>query len=297
MEEENAFELLRKAIEDKAERSMRTPKDFDILSEYISNETHQKVSASTLKRFWGYLSETSVPRVSTLDILAQYVGHTDWNNFLKQDSSPKVLIESSPNLMHSPLFWSICSVCLVAIAAVFFLLGRQQSQAEPKPDARKYVLTIGQRFKNHQDYLNLFGIFNAKFLYGQPVPNHPNIWTWGPTYHHHNWHNEGDSAKLLPTITEYWTGEDVSKEATTIRNTQQYYYYLRLNELRITFVKNLVDTNFVFTGVYRMSLELSDTTKLVWERVADEVDLNNLDYLETLRNDISLSAPGSPYHQ
>ena len=44
-----------------------------------------------------------------------------------------------------------------------------------------------------------------------------------------------------------------------------------------------------------MSLELSDTTKLVWERVADEVDLNNLDYLETLRNDLSLASPGSPW--
>ena len=100
---------------------------------------------------------------------------------------------------------------------------------------------------------------------------------------------------MLPTITEYWTGEGVTKEATAIRNTQQYFHYLRLNELRIAFVKNLVDTNFVFTGVYRMSLELSDTTKLVWERVADEVDLNNLDYLETLRNDLSLASPGSPW--
>ena len=190
-------------------------------------------------------------------------------------------------------------VLLIAFAAVFFFLGRQSSsetnETKQKPSSSKYVLTIGQKFKSHQDYLNFFGILNPKVLYGQQVPNHPNIWTWGPTYHHRHWHNEGDSAKMLPTITEYWTGEGVTKEATAIRNTQQYYHYLRLNELRIAFVRNLVDSNFVFTGVYRMSLELSDTTKLVWERVADEVDLNNLDYLETLRNDMSLAGPGSPW--
>ncbi|WP_051522944.1 hypothetical protein [Prevotella sp. P6B4] len=296
MEEETALELLRKAIEEKAGRSMRTPKDFDILSEYISDETHQKVSASTLKRFWGYLSESSVPRVSTLDILAQYVGYTDWTGFMEQDSTPNAP-KDSLSRMRSPLFWGVLAVCMAVVAVVFFLLGRQQTKTEPKPVASKYVLTIGQKFKSHQDYLDFFGIHNAKVLYGQPVPNHPNIWTWGPTYHHRNWHNEGDSARMLPTITEYWTGEGATKEATAIRNTQQYFHYLRLNELRIAFVKNLVDSNFVFTGVYRMSLELSDTTKLVWERVANEVDLNNLDYLETLRNDISLSAPGSPYHQ
>ena len=45
---------------------------------------------------------------------------------------------------------------------------------------------------------------------------------------------------------------------------------------RIAFVKNLVDTGYVFTGAYRMSMEHSDTTHILWERVADEVDLNNL---------------------
>lgn len=86
--EEIALNLLRKAIEEKAGFCMRTPKDFDLLSEYISEETHQKVSSSTLKRFWGYLSEASVPRVSTLDILSQYAGYSDWASFMEQTPEP-----------------------------------------------------------------------------------------------------------------------------------------------------------------------------------------------------------------
>ena len=65
-----------------------------------------------------------------------------------------------------------------------------------------------------------------------------------------------------------------------------YYIAKRLNEVRLTFMQNLpADTShFVFLGVYRFSLTRSDTTRIVWERVADEVDLRHLDYLERFRN-------------
>ena len=291
-QQEQALAKLRDKIEETIGRKMKTPKDFDFLSEQVFEKLHETVSATTLKRIWGYLPETSVPRISTLDILSQFVGYTDWASFMEQTKPVSKLNTHTYLKIGGAMI-----VLLIAFAAVFYFIGRQSSSKtdETKPSSSKYVLTIGQKFKRHQDYLKLFGILNPKVLYGQQVPNHPSIWTWGPTYHHRHWHNEGDSAKMLPTITEYWTGEGATKEATAIRNTQQYFHYLRLNELRIAFVKNLVDSNFVFTGVYRMSLVLSDTTKLVWERVAEEVDLNNLDYLETLRNDMSLASPESPW--
>lgn len=61
--------------------------------------------------------------------------------------------------------------------------------------------------------------------------------------------------------------------------------YSRLDELRLTFMKNFVDTGYVFLGVYRMSLTQSDTTKVVWVRVAEEVDIDDLDAVEALRNE------------
>ena len=53
---------------------MKTPKDFDFLAGQIFDKLHENVSSTTLKRIWGYLSEPSTPRLSTLDILAQFVG-------------------------------------------------------------------------------------------------------------------------------------------------------------------------------------------------------------------------------
>ena len=243
-QQEQALAKLRDKIEETIGRKMKTPKDFDFLSEQVFEKLHETVSATTLKRIWGYLSETSVPRISTLNILSQFVGYTDWASFMEQTKPVSKLNTHTYLKIGGAMI-----VLLIAFAAVFYFIGRQSSSKtdETKPSSSKYVLTIGQKFKRHQDYLKLFGILNPKVLYGQQVPNHPSIWTWGPTYHHRHWHNEGDSAKMLPTITEYWTGEGVTKEATAIRNTQQYFHYLRLNELRIAFVKNLVDSNFVFT--------------------------------------------------
>jgi len=59
---------------------------------------------------------------------------------------------------------------------------------------------------------------------------------------------------------------------------------MRTNELRITFMKNLTDTGYVFLGVYRTDLDRSDSTHIVWERVAKECDIANLAYLEQLRH-------------
>ena len=89
---------------------------------------------------------------------------------------------------------------------------------------------------------------------------------------------------MLPTITEWWESPDSSDSVVAaIRNSDRYLQYRRMDELRITFMKDLVDTGYVFLGVYRLSLSQSDTTRCIWQRVADEVDLHDIDKLEKLR--------------
>ena len=88
----------------------------------------------------------------------------------------------------------------------------------------------------------------------------------------------------MPTITEHWEPADADSLMVVMRNRDKYEHERRLNEVRITFMKNLVDTGYVFIGVYRLSLQQSDTTRCVWERVVNECDLSRLDYLDELRN-------------
>lgn len=49
-------------------------------------------------------------------------------------------------------------------------------------------------------------------------------------------------------------------------------------------MKNLVDSGYVFLGVYRLSKTESDSTHTTWERVQDDLFLNDLSVLKKYLN-------------
>ena len=287
------IDRLKAAIEMAVDRKMHTPKDFEFLSEKIFEKVHQTVSPTTLKRLWGYLSETSAPRISTLNILAQFVGFDTWADFCQNETTAENQDSETTDAdgqngvsthydskLRRPGLWVIMTlVVAVAIIAFAWSAFRQPSSAT---DA--YILKLGDRFSSYTDYLKLFGINDTATYWGRVLPHHPHIVVWGPEYQHPSWHNEGDKDSMMPTITEHWEPAEADSEMVAMRNRDKYNHELRLNEVRITFMKNLVDKSYVFVGVYRLSLQQSDTTRCVWERVAEECDLSRLDYLEELRN-------------
>jgi len=67
------------------------------------------------------------------------------------------------------------------------------------------------------------------------------------------------------------TGNKIPKE----KNTNA----VRHARVLITFMKDLYDTTFVYLGVYRLSHQ-SDSTRQIWERAQDDLDINHLEYLE-----------------
>lgn len=58
--------------------------DFDDLSVDIESATSELLSASTLKRLWGYVNYMSSPRTYTLDVLSRYVGFQNFDSFCSQ---------------------------------------------------------------------------------------------------------------------------------------------------------------------------------------------------------------------
>lgn len=75
------IEKLLSHVEKTFGNSIRTPKQFESLRESIMQHTGVLLSATTLKRLWGYLDEQVAPRESTLDILASYAGWSSWKDF------------------------------------------------------------------------------------------------------------------------------------------------------------------------------------------------------------------------
>lgn len=295
MEDKNALQLLCEAVESKVGRKIQTPKDFEFLAERIFEQLHERISASTLKRIWGYVPQTTIPRTSTLDLLSQFVGNSDWQDFCHQlapqppltphpsGATDSSAIKDSTTRQPSPrwLFFLLTAL-IVAIAAVFLF---KMCRSDEQPS---YIIHKGQQFASIEEYLQLFGIEKAKDPWGVPLPGHELILVWGPQYQHPNWHNTGNVDSLMPTITEWWSAPDSLPEVVARYNRDRYDFLRRMGEVRITFMKNLVDTNYVFLGVYRMSHIQSDSSKIVWERVFDQCDLTRIADIETLRNPSTL---------
>ena len=76
-------------VEQKYGKSLRTTTDFDEFSLYLKFQVGEIISASTLKRLWGYVADVRKPRLLTLDLLARYAGFdsfTEYCSFLKKNS-------------------------------------------------------------------------------------------------------------------------------------------------------------------------------------------------------------------
>lgn len=82
------YAKLCEAIEKTIGKKMMTPKDFDDLAIDIYKHTSLRVSATTLRRMWGYQEQDKrvTPREYTLNLLSQYVGYMSWEAFASEST-------------------------------------------------------------------------------------------------------------------------------------------------------------------------------------------------------------------
>lgn len=91
------IERLKEAIVEKYGSPLETEKDYSLLSEAIGDFAFRhgnkadSVSASTLKRLFGYMRDHFSPSATTLNILSRYVGFSDFQSFLNGLQSDEVI--------------------------------------------------------------------------------------------------------------------------------------------------------------------------------------------------------------
>ena len=84
--------ILKQEVERVFGRQLKEARDFEQLSHLLLSHTRERLSPTTLKRFWGYLKNEEVQtRPHTLDVLARFVGYKDYADFCSHaDSSDEV---------------------------------------------------------------------------------------------------------------------------------------------------------------------------------------------------------------
>ena len=78
---DNAIVRLRQDVERHFGHEVTGPHDFVELCDEIAAATNERISVSTLKRLWGYVEGYDSVRLSTLGVLARYVGCRGWSEF------------------------------------------------------------------------------------------------------------------------------------------------------------------------------------------------------------------------
>ena len=135
--------ILCEAVEKTINLKMRTPKDFDYLREQIYQKLSVLISQTTLKRIWGYITEDSTPRDSSLTVLAQFAGFPDYETFcaeITDDDPPSapILGERLPVEELSVgdriiLRWDPLRVCVIEFLgqSAFRVISSEKTRLQP----------------------------------------------------------------------------------------------------------------------------------------------------------------------
>lgn len=97
---------LLKEVEKHYGRPLKTSANFEALSIVIERDLGEIISASTLKRLWGYVSLRPTPRMNTLNVLSKFIGKRDFATFCQNILDDEFYVsEFSPPRTSAPPTW------------------------------------------------------------------------------------------------------------------------------------------------------------------------------------------------
>lgn len=77
------IELLR----EKSGNEIRVSRDCELLALDVESVTGEHIGVNTMKRLLGFIADERVPRTSTLDVIARYLGYANWDALRLMDES------------------------------------------------------------------------------------------------------------------------------------------------------------------------------------------------------------------
>ena len=118
--------------------SLDSPIDYEALAEAIKGKTKLPVSATTLKRVFGYIKSSNAPSGATLGILARYCGYAGWADWCAKhglEAGNKKREKANAGKMRIAVI-SAASLLIAAVALTLILSKPQASnKTEEQPAA------------------------------------------------------------------------------------------------------------------------------------------------------------------
>ena len=141
MEQNHYIEALKAEVLLHFGRTLDAPTDYDLLSVAIEKSTGEVISVSTLKRLFGYKGQSTIPRPSTLSVLARYVGTTGWSDFCKRMDNHSA--DNAKTNLPRRKRWPIVVAAIVAlliVAVVAFVVFNSDNKEKISSSATQPVV-------------------------------------------------------------------------------------------------------------------------------------------------------------
>ena len=74
-------------LQEKLGHEIRLSCDCDLLTLDIESMTGEHIGVNTMKRLLGFIADERTPRISTLNIIARYLGYADWESLRLEDAA------------------------------------------------------------------------------------------------------------------------------------------------------------------------------------------------------------------
>lgn len=65
-------------LKEKSGNEIRLSRDCELLALDIESATGEHIGVNTMKRLLGFIADERTPRISTLDVIAHYLGYPEW---------------------------------------------------------------------------------------------------------------------------------------------------------------------------------------------------------------------------
>ena len=114
-------------LKQKSHKEFRTSGDCEFLSLDIESVTGEHIGVNTLKRLLGFINDEREARISTLDVIARYLGFENWevlsiydnrSNYSFESSSEEIRVSDSisRSAICQTARWRWCILVLIASA-------------------------------------------------------------------------------------------------------------------------------------------------------------------------------------
>jgi N-acetylneuraminic acid mutarotase len=105
---------------------IRYSKDCENLAFHITEKVGANISASTVKRLFGFVKTTSKPNNYTLDIIARYLDAKNWDDLVKSSDTSITLNKKTITNRLKKLFFIFLLGCFICIVLFSILLNNKK---------------------------------------------------------------------------------------------------------------------------------------------------------------------------